>query len=316
MNPVDTSASLDTTLIRVPSRARRQRHRREVAVALSFLLPNLVGFLLFTCLPLLASLVLSLFDWPLVSAPHFIGGQNYLHLLTADPAFFSILGTTFLFVVGYVPANIVLSLAIAVWLSTLVRGRNLARILFFIPVMTPTVGVALVWVLLYQPGNGVIDWVWRALTHHPGPDWLGSSQWAIPAIIIVALWQNVGYNMLVFSAGLQAIPHMYYEAAAIDGANRWKRFWRITLPMLSPSIFFGTVLTVITSLQVFDQPFIITGGGPGIASTTMVLYLYQNAFSYFHMGYASALAWVLFGIIMIITALQFVLQRKWVYYES
>jgi multiple sugar transport system permease protein len=122
--------------------------------------------------------------------------------------------------------------------------------------------------------------------------------------------------MLVFSAGLQAIPQQYYEAASIDGANRWTRFWHITLPMLSPSIFFGTVLTIITSLQVFDQPFIVTGGGPGISSTTMVLYLYQNAFSYFHMGYASAIAWALFVLIMIFTALQFFLQRKWVYYES
>jgi multiple sugar transport system permease protein len=312
---MDTQAGLDL-VVRAPTRAGWRRRRREMLTALMFLLPNLAGFLLFTCIPLVASLVLSLFDWPLVSSPTFIGLRNYVHMFTGDAAFYQVLANTLTFVFGYVPLNIVISLGIAVWLSTLVRARNLARILFFVPVMTPMVGVALVWVLMYQPQNGVIDWAWRALTHTTGPDWTGSARWAIPAIIIVTLWQNVGYNMLVFSAGLQAIPQQYYEAASIDGANRWTRFWHITLPMLSPSIFFGTVLTIITSLQVFDQPFIVTGGGPGISSTTMVLYLYQNAFSYFHMGYASAIAWALFVLIMIFTALQFFLQRKWVYYES
>ncbi|HVA89383.1 MAG TPA: sugar ABC transporter permease [Chloroflexota bacterium] len=301
---------------RAPTLAVRRRKRRDAVTAVLFLLPNLTGFLLFTCIPLIASLGLSFFDWPLVSSPTFIGLHNYQHMLTADPAFFQVLGNTLLFVAGYVPANVIISLGIALWLSTLVRGRNLARILFFVPVMTPMVGVALVWVLLYQPRTGVIDWAWQSVLHTQGPDWIGSAQWAIPAIIIVTLWQNVGYNMLVFSAGLQAIPAQYYEAAAIDGATRWARFRHVTLPMLSPSIFFGTVLTIITSLQVFDQPFIVTGGGPGISSTTMVLYLYQNAFSYYHMGYASAIAWVLFLIIMIFTAIQFVLQRKWVFYES
>jgi len=312
---MDTQAGLDLAA-RAPARAAQRRRRRETLTALTFLLPNLVGFLLFTCVPLIASLVLSLFDWPLVSSPTFIGLRNYVHMFTSDVAFYQVLANTLTFVFGYVPLNIVLSLGIAVWLSTLVRLRNLTRILFFVPVMTPMVGVALVWVLMYQPQNGVIDWAWRAITHTTGPDWTGSARWAILSIIIVTLWQNVGYNMLVFSAGLQAIPQQYYEAASIDGANRWTRFWHITLPLLSPSIFFGTVLTIITSLQVFDQPFIVTGGGPGIASTTMVLYLYQNAFSYFHMGYASTIAWTLFVIIMVFTALQFFLQKKWVYYES
>jgi len=312
---MDIQAGIDAAALSATLSSRRRR-RRESLTAVLFLLPNLTGFLLFTCIPLVASLVLSLFDWPLVTSPTFIGADNYRHMLTSDPAFYQVLTNTLLFVAGYVPANIVLSLGIAVWLTTLVHVRNLARILFFVPVMTPMVGVALVWVLLYQPRTGVISWVWQSIFHNPGPDWIGSTTWAIPAIIIVTLWQNVGYNLLVFSAGLQAIPQQYYDAASIDGANRWGRFLHVTLPMLSPSIFFGTVLTVITSLQVFDQPFIVTGVGPGIASTTMVLYLYQNAFSYFHMGYASAIAWALFLIIMTFTGVQFLLQRKWVFYES
>jgi multiple sugar transport system permease protein len=299
-----------------PTLARRTRKRRESVSAVLFLLPNLTGFLLFTCIPLVASLALSFTDWSLVTSPHFVGLHNYQHMLMVDPAFWQVLTNTLLIVAGYVPLNIVVSVALAVWLSTLVRMRNLARILFFVPVLTPAVGVALVWVLLYQPRSGIIDWAWQSVFHSQGPDWIGSEHWAIPAIIVVTMWQNVGYNLLIFSAGLQAIPEQYYEAAALDGASKWRRFLHVTLPMLSPSIFFGTVLTMITTLQLFDQPFIITGGGPGIASTTMVLYLYQNAFSYFHMGYASAIAWALFLIIMTVTGIQFLLQRKWVFYES
>ena len=296
--------------------ARRTRKRRETFSAVLFLLPNLTGFLLFIMIPLIASLVLSFTDWSLVTSPNFVGLHNYQHMLTGDPAFWQVFENTLVIVVGYVPLNIVVSVALAVWLSTQVRIRNLARILFFVPVLTPAVGVALVWILLYQPRTGVLAWAWHSLFHSQGPDWIGSTTWAIPAIIVVTMWQNVGYNLLVFSAGLQSIPEQYYEAASLDGAGKWRRFLHVTLPMLSPSIFFGTVLTVITSLQLFDQPFIITGGGPGISSTTMVLYLYQNGFQYYHMGYASALAWALFVIIMAITAIQFLLQRKWVFYES
>jgi multiple sugar transport system permease protein len=296
--------------------AGRTRKRRESVSALLFLLPNLTGFLIFTLFPLIASLGLSFTDWSLVTSPNFVGLRNYQHLFTNDPAFWQVFKNTLLLVVGYVPLNIVVSVALAVWLASLVRMRNLARILFFVPVLTPGVGVALVWVLLYQPRSGVIDWAWQSLFHTQGPDWIGSTTWAIPAIIIVTMWQNVGYNLLVFSAGLQAIPEQYYEAASLDGAGKWRRFFHVTLPMLSPSIFFGTVLTVITSLQLFDQPFIITGGGPGISSTTLVLYLYQNGFLYYHMGYASAIAWALFAVIMLVTAVQFLLQRKWVFYES
>lgn len=303
-----------------PELAARTRHgrrrRQETLAAVAFLLPNIAGFLLFTLVPLVASLVISFFRWPLTSSPTYVGWHNYVRLFTNDSTFYQILTNTVLYVAGYVPLNIILSLGIAVWLSTLTRGRSFFRILFFIPVMAPMVGVALVWSLLYAPQNGVIDWTLSTVFRLPGPDWAGSTAWALPAIIFMSVWQGFGYNMLVFSAGLQGISEQYYEAAAIDGAGGWSRFWRITLPLLSPSLFFGTVLTIISSLQVFDQAFVLTSGGPGVASTTLVLDLYQNGFQYFKMGYASAIAWALFILIMLVTALQFFLQRKWVYYEA
>lgn len=303
--------------VRPPARARPgHRQHQETRAAAAFLLPNIAGFLLFTLIPLVASLAISFFNWPLTSSPTFVGWHNYVRLFTNDSTFYQILTNTLLYVAGYVPLNIVLSLGIAVWLSTLARGRNFFRILFFIPVMAPMVGVALVWSLLYVPQTGVIDWALSSVFHLPGPDWAGSTTWALPAIIFMSVWQGFGYNMLVFSAGLQGIPEQYYEAAAIDGAGGWARFWQITIPLLSPSLFFGTVLTIISSLQVFDQAFVLTSGGPGVASTSLVLDLYQNGFQYFKMGYASAIAWALFILIMLVTALQFALQRKWVYYEA
>jgi len=296
---------------------KRRRARSDALAAYAFLLPNMVGFLIFTLGPLVASFVVSFFNWQLsVSStpPAFIGFGNYVKIFTQDPVFYTVVGNTLFYVTLYVSLNIVVSLSLALWLSTLTRWRNLFRILFFIPVMTPLVGVALVWALMYDQ-HGVINWA-LSLVHIPPPGWIGSTQWAMPAILLLSVWQGFGYNMLVFSAGLQGIPQQYYEAAAIDGANTWRRFWHITLPQMSPSLFFGIVLTIISALQVFDQAYVLTSGGPGNATTTLVLYLFQNGFQYFHMGYASAIAWVLFAMIMAVTAVQFLAQKRWVYYEA
>jgi len=313
---MNTSGRLEAATVASRMR-RRRRARSDTLAAYAFLAPNMVGFLIFTLGPLLASVAVSFFDWQLsVSSapPAFIGFGNYVKILTQDPVFYTVVGNTLVYVVVYVSLNIVISLGIALWLSTLSRWRNFFRILFFIPVMAPLVGVSLVWALMYDQ-HGVINWVF-SLFHLPGPGWIASTQWAMPAIILLSVWQGFGYNMLVFSAGLQGIPQMYYEAAAIDGANAWRRFWHITLPQMSPSLFFGIVLTIISSLQVFDQAYVLTSGGPGNATTTLVLYLFQNGFQYFHMGYASAIAWVLFIMIMLVTAIQFIAQKRWVYYEA
>ncbi|HEU5432849.1 MAG TPA: sugar ABC transporter permease [Thermomicrobiales bacterium] len=295
--------------------SKPRRGGGETAAAYGFLAPNGIGFLAFTLIPIVASFVLSLFDWPLLSSPSYVGLQNYRDLATKDPVFGQVLLNTVSFVVGYVPFNLLLSLGIAVWLSSKIRARNLFRIVFFLPVVTPMVANAMIWTLLYAPNTGVIDWFIATIFHVPGPNWLGSQNLAMPAMVAMSLWQGFGYNMLIFSAGLQVIPRDLYEAAALDGASAWRRFLNITLPLLTPFIFFGLVLTLITSFQVFTQPYILTGGGPGVSTTTLVLYLYNNGFQYFRMGYASALAWILFLIIMAITIVQFVAQRRWVHYE-
>lgn len=295
-------------------RRMRRLKWREQGIAYLFLAPNILGFLFFTLFSLVAAFGLSFFRWSLLTTPTFAGLNNYVILFTQDPVFHQILINTLYFVFGYVPLNIVLSLGIAVWLSGNIRAKNLFRIIMFLPVMTPAVGVSLVWMLMYDQ-HGIINQLLYALLHIHGPNWLGSNIWAMPAVIIMSLWYGFGYNMLVFSAGIQAIPQHLYEAAAIDGAHRWQRFFNITLPLLSPSLFFGLVLTLITSFQVFDQVYILTAGGPGTATTTLVFYTYQNGFVYFHMGYAATISSVLFVLIMLVTLLQFALQKRWVYYE-
>ncbi len=294
-------------------RMRRSRIKKQGGAYL-FLLPNIAGFLLFTLFPLVFAIGLSFFKWSLLTPPVFNGLSNYVQLFTRDSVFRQVLSNTLFFVFVYVPLNLVIALGIAVWLASRIRWKGLFRIIMFLPVLTPGVAVAIVWMLMYNR-SGIINVGLKSLFHIQGPDWLTSSVWAMPAIILMSLWYNFGYNMLIFSAGLQAIPQQLYEAAALDGSRRWSKFWHITLPMLSPSVFFALVMTLITSFQVFDQAFILTGGGPGASTTTLVLYTYQNAFSFFHMGYGATISTVLFFLIMAVTLGQFALQKKWVYYE-
>jgi multiple sugar transport system permease protein len=268
----------------------------------------------FTLLPLVASLVLSFFEWPLIGQPVFTGIQNYIRLAN-DPTFWTALGNTVVFVAGYMILNLLVSLGLALWLTTKVRGRAIFRVLFFLPVVAPVVANAVIWRLLYNPSGGIFDFLVHALTGNPGPNFLGSNTWAMPAMILMSVWQGFGYNMMIFIAGIEAIPAPIKEAALLDGAGRWRGLTNIVLPLISPSIFFASVLTLLTSFQVFAQPYVLTGGGPGEATTTLVLYLYQAGFRDFQSGYASAIAWVLFIIIMIFTLIQFRLQRRLVSYD-
>lgn len=298
-----------------PVSTTRRRALRDTLSAYAFLLPNAIGFLVFTCVPIIASLVISFFVWPLQSSPTFAGLRNYVDLGTKDPVFGQVFLNTLYFVVTYVPLNLVLALGIAVWLSSRIRWRNLFIVVFFLPVVTPMVANALIWTLPYAPRTGLLDWLLQAVFHVTGPNWLGSQRLAMPAMVLMSVWQGFGYNMLILLAGLQAIPKEFYDAAAIDGANGWRRFRSLTLPLLTPFVFFALVMTLITSFQVFTQPYILTSGGPGVSTTTLVLYLYNNGFQYFKMGYASALAWILFVIIRLITATQFSFQKWWVNYD-
>jgi multiple sugar transport system permease protein len=289
-------------------------HRGDGRAALGFLAPSTSGFLLFTLIPLVGSLAISFFAWPVLGRRRFVGLENFVELLS-DPIFHRVMLNTLVFVVVYVPLNIVVSLGLALWISPRIRGRGLYRLLFFIPTVTPMIANALVWRLLYQPG-GAIDQAFQTVLGTPAPNFLGDNRWAMAAVILMSVWQGFGYNMLVFSAGLDAIPQSLHEAASIDGAGPVRRFWNVTLPMLSPSMFFAMIMTLITSFQVFVQPYALTAGGPGVATETMVLHLYREGFVQFDLGTASTIGWFLFMIIMLVTALQFLGQKRWVHYDD
>jgi multiple sugar transport system permease protein len=287
--------------------------RQEELIAYLFILPSLLGFVAFLVVPMIASLGISFYDWELLTPPRFVGLNNFQTLIN-DRVFREVLWNTAYYTFGLVPLNLVVSLGLAVWLNTRLRGLTLYRMAFFMPVVTVTVAVALIWRWMYEPNAGIIDTVLRAVGL-PAPAWLGDPQFAMPALILMSVWKGFGYNMVLFLAGLQGIPVSIYEAATIDGASAWQRFGRITLPLLSPTIFLAVVLTVISSFQVFDQALVMTRGGPANATNTIVLFIYQNGFEFFRMGYASAIAWVLFGVIFVFTLLQMRLQGRWVQYE-
>lgn len=296
------------------SRARKS-DRRNLVAALGFLSPNLIGFLIFTIIPIVASLVLSFFEWPLIGDMSFAGFSNFEKLVTTDPVFWQVVRNTLYYLVGYVVLNIIVSLGMALWLTSRIRFRAIYRFIFFLPVVSPMVANALVWRMLYQRDTGIFAQIIKALTGNTGPDWLGDPHWAMPAIIIMSVWAGFGYNMIILIAGLEAIPESLTEAAQIDGASWWGRTLRVRLPLLTPSLFFATVMTVMSSLQVFAQPFIMTGGGPGSSTATIVYYLYQKGFISYEMGYASAIAWFLFMLILLVTFVQFIAQKKWVHYQ-
>lgn len=284
-------------------------------LALLHLTPGMAGFFIFIVVPLIASLVISLYNWPLYGEREFVGVQNYVQLLSgADPVFFTVLRNTAIFAIGYTVANLIICTAIAVWLHSLPEWGGFFRILFFIPVVTPMVANALIWRLMLQD-NGLVNTLLAGVGIQ-GPSWLGDGSWALISLIMMSLWQGIGYNIVVLAAGLNNINPSVMEAAKIDGTTAWSRFWRVTFPMLSPSLFFASVMTVIGGFKVFTQPYMLTKGGPGDSTNTIVLYLYRAGFSYDRLGFASSMAWVLFVIIMIFTALQFIGQKKWVSYDA
>jgi multiple sugar transport system permease protein len=290
------------------------RRRGDGRPAMWFLAPSLLGLVAFTAFPIVASLLLSFFNWPVIGSHHFTGVANYKTLVT-DHEFRTAVLNTLLFVVVYVPLNIVLALSIAVWIGPRIKGRRFYRTLFFIPAVTPVVANAAIFTLVLSP-NGLVDSLSQTWFHHQTPNFLGSTTWAMPAVVLLSIWQGFGYNMLVFSAALDAVPQSLTESASIDGASTSARFFRIVLPLLTPSIFFAVVLTLISSFQVFTQAYVLTGGGPGNTTTTMVLYLYEQGFQFYKLGLASAIAWVLFLFIMAITVFQFIGQKKWVHYDQ
>jgi multiple sugar transport system permease protein len=262
--------------------------------------------------PVVASLALSTSSWDLIGRPRFIALGNYRALL-GDPLFGRVMLNTLYYSAGAVPLVVIVSLGLALALNQPIRGRVLYRTAFFMPVVSSTVAVALVWRWIYAP-FGVLNLITTRLGL-PAIGWLTTPAWAMPAVILMSVWQSMGYSMVIFLAGLQGVPQHLYDAAAVDGATGWRRFWHITLPLLSPTTFFVSVMAVITSFQAFGQVYVLTGGGPAYATSTIVFYIYEKAFLSLHMGYASALAWVLFAVILALTAIQMRYGQKWVTYD-
>ena len=277
-----------------------------------FLAPSLLALLAFSIGPMLGTAWVSLHEWNLIRGPAYVGLANYRELLH-DDRFHRAIFNTLYYLVGYLPLVLIGGLALAVLLNSRVRMAGLFRALYFLPVVTSWVVVSLLWKWLLNPKDGVVNWVIGQFGFH-GPGWWTSRTWAIPSVILASVWKDLGFVMVLLLAGLQAIPETLYEAAVLDGATVFQRLRAITLPLLTPSLFFVVVISLINGFQVFDQVWVMTGGGPAGSSTVVVEQIVKNTFSYGRAGYASAQSMVLFAIILIVTAMQVRLQKRWVFY--
>jgi multiple sugar transport system permease protein len=287
---------------------------QEAIAAYVLVSPWLLHLLFLTAIPVGASLYFSFCSYQIVKPAKFWGLLNYVRLFTDDLRFIkSIKNTVFMVLIG-VPVRMIFGLGIALLMNTKIRGRAIYRTMYYLPSQVSGVALAFMWSWLLNPQFGVISTIMYRFGVKP-PLWLADPDWVKPSFIMMGLW-GVGGAMIIWLAGLQAIPEVFYEAAEIDGAGRMQRFWRITMPLLSPTTFFVLVTGIIGTFQIFTQAYVMTAGGPADASLFYALYLYQTAFTYFKMGYASAMAWVLFLVIMGLTLLQVRFAQKWVYYEA
>lgn len=292
--------------------------KKSFLVPLGFLAPALILILVFMVLPIIVSFYLSLtnfnvsalLDW---SRARFIGLANYQRLFQ-DALFWKALKNTMYFVIIGLPVAIFFSLFLAILLNRAqLFGRNLFRVGYYLPSITTTVAIAVVWKWVLNPRYGILNWV-LGLLGIAGPSWLGDPRWAMPAIIMLVVWKGLGYNMVIFLAGLQNIPKHLYEAAQIDGASRFKQMIYITIPLLRPTTFFVTIMTMIGYLQLFAEPYMLTNGGPLNSTLSIVLYMYRHGFKFFNLGYASAIAYILFAIIFTATLLQMKFRDKEIQY--
>jgi len=280
--------------------------------AFVLLSPNLLGFLIFMLFPMIASFGLSFTEYDLLTPMKWVGIKNYQQLWL-DQTFWKSLWNTIYYTVGTVPIGVAISLLLAIALNQKILGIRFFRGAYFLPVITSAVAVGIVWQWLYNPDFGLFNYLLRLIDIR-GPNWLTSTKWAMPAVILVSIWKGLGFNMIIFLAGLQEIPDVYYEAAEIDGANRFAKFLYITLPLLTPTTLFVVVMSIISSFQSFDLIYIMTRGGPARSTSVLVYYLYQCAFEYFKMGYGSAIAYVLFLLVFVATLIQFRFSRHWIIY--
>ncbi len=294
--------------------------RKEAISAFIFISPFLFWMVFLMGGPIIAAFFLSFCKWDILTKIQFVGLDNYKEMFFNDARFWKALYNTAYFTLLSVPIGMVLSIIVALLMNQKIKGIAAYRTIYYLPsVMATSVAMAVLWKWIFNADSGLLNYSITALTGLPiadCPKWLASEAWSKPALVIMSFW-NVGGGMIIYLAGLQGIPNTLYEAAEIDGANQWQQFWTVTIPGLSPVIFFQLIITIVGSFQIFNQVYVMTDGlgGPADSTLVMVLYIYQKAFKYYQMGYASALAWVLFVVIMLATWLQFK-YSKWVYYEG
>jgi len=294
--------------------------RSEAVAGYLFASPWIIGFLVFTLGPIIASIVFSFCDYDVLHDARWVGLYNYRQLLTTDWPLLSkgLYNAAYLSAIG-IPLGIITGLAIALLLNSKVTGMTWYRTTYYLPSILPFVAVFVLWMWVLNPEYGIVNSAWRATLGQwfglQAPGWLSAPEWSKPALIFMGLW-GAGGGMILWLTGLQGIPQHLYEAAEIDGANAWHKFRNVTLPMLTPYLFFNVIMGTIGALQTFESVYIMTNGGPDDSTMVPVLYLFNNAFTYFKMGYASALAWILFVIILVLTLIQLKLAPRWVHYES
>lgn len=305
-----------------------------------FILPSLVGFILFVLIPIVASLVLSFYKWDLLTPAEFVGPANYVELATTDPLMGRVMANTFFYMFTIAPIQLVFGFALALALNSGLRATAFYRMIYFMPVVTSIVAAAMVFQFLLNRDTGIVTaWMWWTLekmfefdfvanneatadfvrTYLTPPDWLNDPNWAKPGVILLTLWKNVGFTMVIYLSALQGVPQQLYEAAKIDGASLWQRIRHITIPLVSPTTFFLLIIQMLGAFQIFEEPFVMTANTQGQvppASMSIVIYIFLNAFRFQRMGKAAAIAWVLFGIVFVLTLIQLRLQRRWVHYET
>jgi multiple sugar transport system permease protein len=302
------------TSIHLPRRGLSRQERRRLLTGLAFISPWIVGFLVFILYPIVISFYYGFTDFSLFTSPTWVGLKNYQQLITFDDKFLLSLYNTIYFTLLVIPASIVLALAMAIVLNIGLRGVSIYRAIFFMPTIVPAVASAVVWGWILNPRWGLINGFLQLLGIS-GPPWLTSPAWAKPSLVLVTLWA-IGSDMIIYLAALQDIPQVYYEAAVLDGANNWQKTRHVTLPLLTPVIFFHLVNGTIWAFQYFTIAFVMTDGGPANATLFYSLYLYRNAFEYLKMGYASAMAWILFIVVMAATLIILRSSKGWVHYEG
>jgi multiple sugar transport system permease protein len=286
----------------------------EARWAWLFLAPTLIGLAVLSAGPILATFGISLTKWDLLTPPDWVALQNYATLLQ-DNRFLVALRNTAFYTVVSVPLGMVLALGLALALNQAIRGIAWIRTAYFLPVVTSATAVGLVWAWIYAPSGGILNQL-IGIFGLPAQKWVSDPFWAMPAIVVMSVWQGLGTSVIVFLAGLQAIPQEYYDAASVDGAGRWARLRSVTLPLLTPSIFFTGILALIGAFQIFDQVYVLARPGkPTEATVTLVYFIYENGFKNFKMGYAAAASWILFLIVAVLTFIYFRSQRRWVHYQ-